>query len=70
MAKFNRRFRGNAGDGHLHTHHIPTPDVLPFHMTPGFKPFVCGGGVGVKRIQNFGYLAGRLYEGKVHFCFF
>ena len=53
MAKFNRRFHGNAGDGH-----IPTPDVLPFHMTP--SNLLCRGGGGVKRIQNFGYLAGRL----------
>ena len=42
MAKFNRRFHGNAGDGHLHTHHIPTPDVLPFHMTP--SNLLCRGG--------------------------
>ena len=58
MAKFNRRFHGNAGDGHLHTHHIRAPDVLPFHMTP--SNLLCRG---VKRIQNFGYLAGRLYKG-------
>ena len=58
MAKFNRRFHGNAGDGHLHTHHISTPDVLPFHMTP--SNLLCRGGGGVKRIQNFGYLASRL----------
>ena len=38
MAKFNRRFHGNAGDGHLHTHHIRTPDVLPFQT-------FCEGGV-------------------------
>ena len=42
IAKFNRRFHGNAGDGHLHTHHIPTPDVLPFHMTP--SNLLCRGG--------------------------
>ena len=42
MAKFNRRFHGNAGDGHLHTHHIRTPDVLPFHMTP--SNLLCRGG--------------------------
>ena len=57
MAKFNRRFHGNAGDGHLHTHHIPTPDVLPFHMN--LQTFCVGG---VKRIQNLGYLAGRLFS--------
>ena len=61
MAKFNRRFHGNAGDGHLRTHHIRTPDVLPFHMTPSNLCCRGGGGErGVKRIQNFGYLAGRL----------
>ena len=51
MTKFNRRFHGNAGDGHLHTHHIWTPEVLPFHMTP--SNLLCRGG-GVKRIQFFG----------------
>ena len=45
MTKFNRRFHGNAGDGHLHTYHIWTPEVLPFHMTPSN---LCRG---VKRIQ-------------------
>ena len=44
MAKFNLRFHGNAGDGHLHTHHILTPDVLPFHMTP--SNLLCRGGGG------------------------
>ena len=42
MTKFNRRFHGNAGDGHLHTHHIWTPEVLPFHMTPSY--LLCRGG--------------------------
>ena len=42
MAKFNRRFHGNAGDGQLHTHHIRSPDVLPFHMTP--SNILCRGG--------------------------
>ena len=37
MAKFNRRFHGNAGDGHLHTHHM-----TPSHL-------LCRG---VKRIQG------------------
>ena len=47
MAKFNHRFHGNAGDGHLHTHHIQIPEVLPFHMTP--LNLLCRGGE--KRIQ-------------------
>ena len=42
MTKFNRRFHGNAGDSHLHTHHIWTPEVLPFHMTP--SNLLCRGG--------------------------
>ena len=42
MTKFNRRFHGKAGDGHLHTHHIWTPEVLPFHMTP--SNLLCRGG--------------------------
>ena len=52
---FNGRFHGDAGDGHLHTHHIRIPEVLPFHMTP--LNLLCRV---VERIQNFGCLAGRL----------
>ena len=42
MAEFNLSFHGNAGDGHLHTLHIRTPDVLPVHMTP--SNLLCRGG--------------------------
>ena len=41
---FNGHFHGNAGDGHLHTLHIRTPEVLPVHMTP--SNLLCRGGGG------------------------
>ena len=58
MANFNRRFDGNVGDGHLHTHNILTPGVLPFHMTPSDHMCVCGRGGGGETNPKF-WVPGR-----------